>query len=175
MSPNQSEEQWRPVVGFEDLYEVSDQGRVRSLPRTFMRSDGKRGGRRGKVRKLAWNTSGYAGVQLMELGVPTMQLVHRMALFAFVGEPAPGLVGCHNDGDKTNNALSNLRWDTSQANSQDTVRHGRHYQANQTHCKRGHEFAGHNLRVLRNGRRACRECTNAHTRAHYYRQKAKAA
>jgi hypothetical protein len=32
-----AEEQWRPVAGYEDAYEVSDRGRVRSIARTVQR------------------------------------------------------------------------------------------------------------------------------------------
>jgi hypothetical protein len=51
--------------------------------------------------------------------------VHVLVLEAFVGPRPPGMVCCHGDGDPTNNALSNLRWDTPQANHADRVKHGR--------------------------------------------------
>ncbi len=42
-------EVWRPVVGLEGFYEVSDLGRVRSVDRMFTRADGQRQGRRGRL------------------------------------------------------------------------------------------------------------------------------
>src|SRR5262245_33311629 len=50
--------------------------------------------------------------------------VHQLALEAFVGPRPEGCECCHNDGDHTNNALSNLRWDTAKANAADQARHG---------------------------------------------------
>lgn len=51
--------------------------------------------------------------------------VHRLVLEAFIGPCPPGMEACHNDGNPRNNALSNLRWDTSENNSADKIRHGR--------------------------------------------------
>ncbi len=50
--------------------------------------------------------------------------VHRLVLEAFVGLRPDGLECCHEDGDKTNNRLGNLRWDTKLANAADKKRHG---------------------------------------------------
>lgn len=50
-------------------------------------------------------------------------LVHRLVLFAFVGEPQSDQVACHNNGIKTDNRLVNLRWGTDYDNAQDYARH----------------------------------------------------
>ncbi len=52
------------------------------------------------------------------------RFVHRLVLEAFVGPCPKGMECCHNDGDPTNNNLSNLRWDTRKANSADRKKHG---------------------------------------------------
>lgn len=52
-------------------------------------------------------------------------IIHRLVLELFVGPRPDGMVACHNDGNKENNNVSNLRWDTQQANAQDRIRHGR--------------------------------------------------
>lgn len=49
---------------------------------------------------------------------------HRAVLLAWVGLPPAGMEGCHNDGDPSNNSLSNLRWDTRSANQLDRLKHG---------------------------------------------------
>jgi hypothetical protein len=51
--------------------------------------------------------------------------IHRLVLLCFVG-PCPDLMECCHfpDRDPTNNALSNLRWDTKKANAADRVAHG---------------------------------------------------
>lgn len=111
--------------------------------------------------------SGHRSVMLSRGGVQIRFHIHRLVLFAFVGEPEVGMECCHNDGDPANNALTNLRWDTPSANSYDTVRHGRHHLANLTYCKNGHEFTPENT-YLRDGHfRQCRACSNANRRKWY--------
>ncbi len=51
--------------------------------------------------------------------------VHRLMLELFVGPCPPGMECCHYDGDPANNALTNLRWDTTRGNSADGIRLGR--------------------------------------------------
>lgn len=52
--------------------------------------------------------------------------LHQAILLAFVGPPPPGCVGCHEDDNPDHNYLSNLRWDTYKANSEDKTRNGGH-------------------------------------------------
>lgn len=51
--------------------------------------------------------------------------VHRLVLEVFVGAAPAGFDGCHNNGDRADNSLSNLRWDTRRSNCDDTRKHGR--------------------------------------------------
>lgn len=81
--------------------------------------------------------------------------IHRLVLAAFVGAPPEGLIGCHNDGNKLNNHVSNLRWDTYSSNMLDAVKHGT--RGNQTHCKHGHELTPDNI-YRHSGGRHCRTC-----------------
>jgi hypothetical protein len=93
-------ERWLPVVGFPQ-YEVSDHGRVRS--------------KRGLLKLTPHKIYGYVYVWL---GKPAKgRRVHQLVLGAFVGPCPPGQEGCHGpDMDKTNNRLTNLRWDTHLSN-----------------------------------------------------------
>ncbi len=50
--------------------------------------------------------------------------VHRLVLLAFIGPCPPGQEACHNDGTRTNNYPSNLRWDTRKNNQHDQRKHG---------------------------------------------------
>lgn len=50
--------------------------------------------------------------------------VHSLVLLTFVGPRPDGQQACHNDSNPSNNALSNLRWDTQSGNFQDKKRHG---------------------------------------------------
>lgn len=51
--------------------------------------------------------------------------LHHVVLEAFVGPRPPGMEGCHNDGDFTNNRPRNLRWDTHKSNGEDMIAHGK--------------------------------------------------
>lgn len=114
-------EEWRPVVGYEGLYEVSSIGRVRSLPR---RRQTGAGIRTLRERLLTPKPGLYPTVSLSRLGDPRTLTIHSLVLIAFVGPAPPGMEACHNDGNKWNSKLSNLRWDTRSGNTNDRVSHG---------------------------------------------------
>lgn len=105
-------EKWLPVVGYEGLYEVSDHGRVRSAKTKALKAP--------QLQK----PGNRIAVLLWKDGKQRMMRVPRMVLFAFVGAPPKGTECCHNDGNASNNVLSNLRWDTTQNNQRDRVLHG---------------------------------------------------
>jgi hypothetical protein len=170
--PNPAAEQWRPVLGFEGLYSVSDQGRVRSLDRTI--EAGNRWGgvsrqqRPGRVlaprvktlRKLTGNVYTYASVNFSRDGVITTHAVHRLVLEAFVGPCPPGQETCHGPGGSTDNRLVNLRWGTYSENAYDRVRDGTHHQASQECCPYRHPLVAPNLdpNQLALGYRRCFAC-----------------
>jgi len=151
-------EQWRDVPGWEGLYQVSDLGRVRSLQRTIVYSNGDTHTVLGRVRKPNGNGHGYLTVSLYRRNSEVRRYIHRLVLEAFVGPCPPGQEACHGNGNPADNRLSNLRWDTRMENVRDTARHGNNFQANKTHCKRGHPLTGNNLILQNGGKRACREC-----------------
>lgn len=152
-------EQWAPVVGWEGLYEVSDQGRHRSLDRTTTSLAGVPRKVAGRVMKLKRLKTGHTIARMCRPGEPNVEkLIHRLVLEAFVGPCPTGMEGCHNNGDPTDNRLANLRWDTHAENQRDILRHGRHYFKNKTHCKRNHKFTAANTRLKERGYRECREC-----------------
>lgn len=67
--------------------------------------------------------TGYYAVSLHDKGQSTFY-VHRLVLAAFVG-PAPDKAdACHYNGVRTDNRLTNLRWDTRAGNMRDSIRHG---------------------------------------------------
>jgi hypothetical protein len=124
------DEQWRPVLGFEDYYEVSDQGRVRSLARTCKHMTGFR--RRVLPRILKFNNYQrnldgrcYRAVGLYVDEVRTRRTVHSLVLDAFVGSRPPGAVVRHLNGHPDDNRLTNLAWGTSKENGEDMSKHGR--------------------------------------------------
>ena len=108
-------ENWKQVPEY-PLYDVSDYGRVRSW-------NNGRWGRLERPRMLKGtpDPKGYPRVRLYKAwGQPPASFkIHRLVLVAFVGPCPEGMIGCHNDDNKLNNHLSNLRWDTVQSNNVD--------------------------------------------------------
>jgi hypothetical protein len=151
-------ETWLPVPGYEGYYEVSDQGRVRSMPRTLLRVDGRPLPLRGRILKPTPNTDGYLHVGLCRGNKKRTRSVHALVLEAFVGPCPTGLEGCHENDVKSDNRLSNLRWDTRSANTYDRVRNGNHHSARKTECDKGHPFDEVNTYRAPNGNRHCRIC-----------------
>lgn len=152
-------EQWRDVVGYEGLYEVSSHGLVRShhgASPKFLKP----------ARHYLW---GHMSVLLTRDGVARRIGVHRLVAQAFHGESDLPLVR-HLDGNPSNNSVSNLAYGTAVENNRDTVTHGHHVQASQTKCRNGHEFTEENTRIRSNGRRVCRACNLAAVRR--YKEKA---
>lgn len=154
-------EEWRAIPGYEGIYEVSDLGRVRSLDRqsTAGRS------LRGRIRAAAKDKGGYLRVPLHHGRAVRYTGAHRLVLEAFVGPCPPGMEACHNDGDPSNNALSNLRWDTKSANMLDKLLHGTNREALKTSCKHGHPFTTENTYITPSGHRRCRTCRREGMRA----------
>lgn len=144
------QERWVPVPGF-DNYEVSDRGRVRSFKLYW-------GSRGPRMLTLSTRKDGYLVCGLVADRHHVTGWVHRLVLLAFVGPRPHGMVVRHLDGDKANNALSNLAYGTYSENEFDKVAQGRHHQVNKTHCPQGHEYATPgNTRVYR-GHRYCNAC-----------------
>lgn len=159
-------EEWRPVVGWEGMYEVSSKGRVRSIPRVIptVGPQGRRVQRHYRVlRTPQCGSGGYPTVNLARSGDrQKVQTVHTLVLTAFVGPRPDGMEGCHGDGDPTNNRRDNLRWDSQPANGLDRTRHGRDHKANRTHCPRGHRHSSRNngetAAKRAKGWRKCKAC-----------------
>jgi len=108
---------WKSIKGFEGYYEVSDDGRVRSVDRTVKRKGGGTLSYKGRELVPDKTKKGYLKVYLSKNSKKTNKLVHRLVLETFrpVDRMEYKQVN-HKDGDKLNNALSNLEWVTNQEN-----------------------------------------------------------
>lgn len=82
---------------------------------------------RGRLKRLAThcNPAGYTMVGMRRQGRPVQRPVHILILETFIGPRPHGMLACHNDDNKQNNALANLRWDTPQQNARDVIRNNR--------------------------------------------------
>lgn len=107
-------EEWKPVWGYEGIYEVSNLGRVRSVDR--LNSYGRKN--RGKLLKQTpLPDTRYLYVKLLKDGKSKMFKIHRLVAMTFIGEPKNGEVVDHIDGDRQNNNLENLRFVSQRENT----------------------------------------------------------
>lgn len=119
--PSLPGERWLPVVGWEDLYEVSNLGRVRSLLRQTLR--GLRGNR--LLKGHLWHEGGYLFVALTRDGRSAPLYVHTLVLEAFAGLRQDGQEALHGAaGNQVNCWPENLRWGTPVENAADKLRDG---------------------------------------------------
>lgn len=111
------EEIWKPIEGFEDYYEASSYGRIRSKSRIIY-GDGIGFPRRknGKVLSGIKVGAGYLSVILTACGKRSRMYIHHIIAKTFL-EPCDGKKQVnHKDGNKTNNASINLEWCTPKEN-----------------------------------------------------------
>lgn len=107
---------WKPVIGFEDRYEVSNDGRVRSLDIYVKCRGGKTRLSKGRIKPLYRNNRGYVIVNLCRDNTAAYSLVHRLVAEAFIANPHNKPQVNHIDGDNTNNCADNLEWVTDNEN-----------------------------------------------------------
>lgn len=111
-------EEWRPVKGFEGIYEVSNLGRVRSLDRVLTLRNGRTQPIKGRIMKLGLHYKGYVRLMLSNGGDREhSHFVHRLVAEAFIPNPGDLPEVNHKDQDKGNNRADNLEWCTHKENS----------------------------------------------------------
>ena len=106
------EERWRPIIGFEDYYEVSNHGSIRSITRT----DSNNHRVKRTVLKPFIDKWGYEIVGIHKNGKRLTRRVHRLVAEAFIPNPYHYPQVNHKDRDKQNNKVSNLEWCTNSYN-----------------------------------------------------------
>ena len=138
-----NEEYWKEIPRFEGLYEASSLGKIRTKNRTIFWS------RYGKSCKSSIKSkevasfpdarTGHLRVSLRKKGHQKTYYVHYLVLITFVGPRPEGKVCRHYpDRNPSNNRVENLRWGTTQENSEDMVAHGtstkgRHFNQGENH------------------------------------------
>ena len=93
---SENNEIWKPVVGYEDYYEISSMGRVRSLDRY----DNLKHFRKGEINTLTKDKNGYLYVSLWKDGKQKVHKVHRLVALHFIPNPNNYPMINHKDTDK---------------------------------------------------------------------------
>lgn len=106
-------EYWKPVLGYEGLYEVSNLGRVKSLDRWVKGIYNSVQLKRGKIIKPRKTWDNYIVVNLSKDGKMKTVKVHRLVAQAFLPNPDNLPQVNHKDEDKNNNTVDNLEWCTN--------------------------------------------------------------
>lgn len=125
-------EQWKPIPGYEGLYMVSSNGRVKSLDRFSYRKDGRTNLYRSRFMSLSSDTKGYKRVGLTKNGKTTGYLVHRLVAEAFIPNPDSLPQVNHINEIKDDNRVENLEW----VSCADNVNHA----TGKIRCGKAHEF-----------------------------------
>lgn len=97
-------EEWKEIIGYEGLYEISSYGNIRNM-------------KTGKIRNLQPGKNGYVKVDLYKDGDCSWFRVHRLVAEAFIPNPLNLPVVMHLDNDKSNNYYLNLKWGTVSENT----------------------------------------------------------
>lgn len=128
---------WKPIKNYEDLYEVSNIGRVKSLQHEIAQVD--RYGNKTihiyseKIHKGYYDrTTGYRKIQLYKNGKPSMAYIHRLVAEAFCDNPNNYDIVDHKNGRKLDNRANNLRWVTQKTNIRNAIEHGHKYYSQKT-------------------------------------------
>jgi hypothetical protein len=121
-------ERWLPVLGYEGVYSVSDQGRTRR------EAGSERCLRDRFIQTLG--PYGYFIISLSRNNIVHRRFLHHLVLEAFAGPRPPGMESRHLNGVRIDNRLENLCWGTRAENAADRVRHGTAPRGDNHHSRR---------------------------------------
>lgn len=111
------EEIWVDIKGYEGLYQVSNQGRVRSLDREVKRKGNNIYISKGKIKKNTIGKKGYLYTGLTDKnGNKKNIFTHRLVAQAFIPNPENKPEIDHINGIRNDNRVENLRWVTKEEN-----------------------------------------------------------
>ena len=113
------QEVWKPVVGYEGIYEITNTGKVYSLPKKWIGAKECIRSHNGKYLSVQKSTAGYFRVLLSKDGISKTREIHQLVAEAFLNHTPCGykLVVDHIDNDKTNNKVCNLQLITQRENA----------------------------------------------------------
>lgn len=138
---NLDDETWKPIIGYENYYEVSDKGRVKSLNRYVNQIYGARIVKSKILSPSLNKKNGYFFVNLSLLGKIKAHLIHRLVAIAFIPNPEKKSEVNHvknEEGvvDKQDNRSCVLEWNTSEENKKNAVIDGLILKGEQKHLSK---------------------------------------
>ncbi len=117
-------EVWKDIMGYENYYQVSNMGAVRSKDRELKSGIGKFV-KRGRTLKAQPNANGYLRINLKIPNKRKYVFVHRLVAVAFVPNPSNKPCVNHVDSNFLNNRADNLEWVTQKENMRHAIKKGR--------------------------------------------------
>lgn len=114
---NGTTEEWRDVVGYEGLYEISNHGRVKSYHTRF---------KKPRILKTSMTTTGYRKVELVKNKIKKSRKIHRLVAEAFIPNEENKPYINHIDSNPINNNVDNLEWCTQKENMIHSAIFGNH-------------------------------------------------
>lgn len=132
-------ELWADIKGFENYYQISNLGNIKSMGHEFMCKDGKIKSRNPKILKPCVASTGYLHINLCRDGIRKSVTIHSLVANHFIDNPQNFKEIDHLNGIKNDNRVINLKWVTRQGNL---------LSQNWTHKKRVGKLRGvhHNLK-----------------------------
>ena len=137
---------WEDVEGYEGYYQVSNLGRVKSLARTIVRSDGVLWPVKEKILVTSFSTDGYKLCKLCRAGKYKIVGVHILVAKAFIPNPDNLPEGNHKNFVRTDNVVTNLEWSTHGDNVRYSIAAGRHFCNRDLHGKNNPNYGGTKLK-----------------------------
>ena len=116
---------WKPILGFESHYKISNLGNVRSLDRTKISSYGSCSKLKAqKIKPILQKKTGYQHITLRNGVLKKQQSLHRLVAFHFIENTENKPCINHKNGIKTDNRAENLEWCTYKENNCHAIRNG---------------------------------------------------
>lgn len=124
-------EVWKDIPGYNGLYQASDQGRIKSLPKAWVVRNGGLHTTTERILKQNNSCHGYCAVSLRKNNITSRVLVHRIIMLTFFGKSK--LQVNHIDGVKDNNKLANLEYCTCSENHKHAFKIGLYSKKGESH------------------------------------------